>query len=258
MSLKEEYNRRQIEKESQRQKRKAETTRARIFDPNFVIQFLLVLCTGGLILVGFLQKWTLDKTDQTLRDTLASGNTANRAFIFAKGVTIGRNLPASWDFSVPIENSGNTPTKGMESLTISDRGLPTDPEDVFIQTPKSGYDAPNRLVQRWSGSFVAPKAQITLLGSWSGLPEISVAQMAEKRENYYIRGVIHYRDAFAGTPEHITKFCYAVIPYKSGTETRVNYDRCLYWNCADEDCKEDSERYDHDLKAINSQSNKSK
>ncbi|MGA8898140.1 hypothetical protein, partial [Bradyrhizobium sp.] len=68
----------------------------------------------------------------------------------------------------------------------------------------------------------------------------------------WISGVIHYRDAFAGTPRHVTKFCYSVIPFKElNGEVRVNFDRCLYWNCADEDCKADRERWDHDLKIAN-------
>jgi hypothetical protein len=139
----------------------------------------------------------------------------------------------------------------MDSLTVSSQTAPSDPEDIFVRTPENPYDAPGIIPQRWGGSFLGPKAQTYLLGSQTGLPATTISKMADDRQNYYISGVIHYRDAFTGTPGHITKFCYAVIPFKEGTETRVNYDRCLYWNCADEDCKADRERWDHDLKIAN-------
>jgi hypothetical protein len=200
------------------------------------------------------RQWTTMLESNTINRE--SFNAVQRPFVFAKGVSIGQNMPGYWEFAVRAENSGSTPTRDLEYLTISDGASPTDPEDVFVQTPKNGYDAPDRLIQRWPGTFIGPKAETTLLGSFFGLPITHVTEMAEKRQNYYVRGVIHYRDAFAGTPEHVTKFCYAVIPYKNGTETRVNTDRCLYWNCADEDCKADRERYDHDLKVINSQPGK--
>jgi hypothetical protein len=208
--------------------------------------------TAVLCFVAWLQWQTFEKTDRTLRDTLDSTNITNRPFVFAKGVTIDPNIVRGyWTFAIPIENSGNTPTREMDSLTISGLVAPSDPEEVFIRTPKSAYDAPGTIPQRWPGSLLGPKAQAHLLGSQTGMPAITISKMADDRQNYYISGVIHYRDAFAGTPEHITKFFYAIIPFKEGTETRVNYDRCLYWNCADEDCKTDRERWDHDLKIAN-------
>jgi hypothetical protein len=214
--------------------------------------FATALVTIALAVIAALQWITLEKTDHTLKDTLASSNITNRPFVFAKGVTIDASVMRGyWTFAIPVENSGNTPTREMDSLTISSQAPPSDPEDIFVRTPESAYDAPGIIPQRWGGSLLGPKAQTHLLGSQTGLPVTTVSKMAEDRQNYYISGVIHYRDAFAGTPGHVTKFCYAVIPFKEGTETRVNYDRCLYWNCADEDCKADRERYDHDLKIAN-------
>jgi hypothetical protein len=223
---------------------------------NFLLPFRHIdsvgFFTAVLCFVAWLQWETFEKTDHTLKDTLASSNVTNRPFVFAKGVTIDQTIMQGyWTFGIPVENSGNTPTRGMDHLTISSQADPSDPEDVFVRTPKSAYDAPGNFHQRWRGSLLGPKAQMHLLGSQTGLPVTTVSKMAEDRQNYYISGVIHYRDAFVGTPDHVTKFCYAVIPFKEGTETRVNYDRCLYWNCADEDCKADRERYDHDFMAAN-------
>ena len=242
------------------QAKRDETERKKSRRENLTIFSLIATAavTLALAVIGWLQWGTLDKTDQTLKETLAANTVAQRAFVFADGVSIARNRPLYWDFSVEVENSGNTPTQSMEYLTISDKETPTDPEDVFVKTAKSPYDGAPTIPQRWPGAFVGPKAKIILRGSFTGLVESTITQMAERRENYYIRGVIHYRDTFANTPEHITKFCYAVIPFKSGTETRVNYDQCLYWNCVDEDCKADRERYDHDWRALNPKLDQSK
>jgi len=216
--------------------------------------FTGILAVGTIVLAGIaiLQWCTLEKTDETLKDTLASTNVTNRPFVFVKEITINPTImPGYWMFAVLVENSGNTPTREMDYLTISSRSTPTDPGDAFARTPKNGYDVPELIHQRWQGSFLGPKAQMHLLGSQTELPVTVVSKMAADRENYYISGVIHYRDAFSNTPSHVTKFCYALIPFKEGTETRVNYQRCLYWNCADEDCKADRERYDHDLIVAN-------
>jgi hypothetical protein len=245
MTIKEDYRRRKADEQAARDKKLSEAWRTKLKDP-------VTLFTGLLAVLACLQWHTLEKTDRTLKDTLISSDVTNRPFVFARGVTIDQTVMRGyWTFAIPVENSGNTPTREMESLTISSRSEPRDPDDIFAQTPKSGYDAPGVIPQRWGGSLLGPKAKTHLLGSQTGLPVTTVTEMADKRQNYYISGVIHYRDAFAGTPSHITKFCYAVIPFKEGNETRVNYDRCLYWNCADEDCKADRARYEHDFAIVN-------
>jgi heme/copper-type cytochrome/quinol oxidase subunit 2 len=236
------------------QAKQTESERSKNRRENLTIASLVItaVITLALAILAGLQWGTLEKTDHTLKDTLTSSNVTNRPFVFAKGVTIDQTVMRGyWTFAIPVENSGNTPTREMESLTISSQNAPGDPEDIFVRTPKSAYDAPGVIPQRWGGSLLGPKAQTHLLGSQTGLPSMAVSKMADDRQNYYISGVIHYRDAFAGTPAHVTKFCYVVVPYKEGTETRVSYDRCLYWNCADEDCKADRERYDHDFKVAN-------
>lgn len=207
--------------------------------------------TAVLAVVAYLQWLTFEKTDHTLKDTLFSNNVTNRAFVFAKRINITQEN-FYWNYDIIIENSGNTPTREMEYLAFGDLDTPTDPEDIFTRTPSEIYGVPTTYPQRRSGDLLGPKAEMRLMTGGGGLPASAVAKMAEERKNFYVRGVIHYRDAFKGTPEHVTKFCYALIPYKVGAETRVSYDRCLYWNCADEDCKADRSRFDRDIKAINS------
>jgi hypothetical protein len=246
MITKEDYYRRKAAKEAERNKKVSESWRAKAKDPMIWFTGLLAIFTLGLVYVAYL-------TDHTLRDTLESNEATQRAFVFAKGLRIdNQKMPLYWQFDVIAENSGNTPTREMEYLTISNLNDPKDPEDIFIRTPKSVYDEPATFPQRRSGDLIGPKAEIALVGSHSGLPYSAVTKMAEERKNWYISGVIHYRDVFRETRPYVTKFCYIAIPYKAGTETRVSYERCLYWNCADEDCKRDRERYDYDFKAINS------
>jgi hypothetical protein len=108
---------------------------------------------------------------------LASGNVTNRAFVFAKGVTIDETVMRGyWTFAIPVENSGNTPTREMDHLTVSSQTAPSDPEDIFVRTPKSAYDAPQIIPQRWGGSLLGPKAQTHLLGSQTGLPVTVVSK----------------------------------------------------------------------------------
>jgi hypothetical protein len=212
--------------------------------------FAIFLATAAVVGVGWAQWEALKRTDETTRESFTA---VQRAFVFGKELLVkyDTEVMSYWRFAILVTNSGNTPTKGMEYVTISDRATPLDPEEAFVTTPKYVYGVPPSLIQRRSGDLLGPHDEFVLIGSETGVPAGSIAKMAEARENYYVRGVIHYRDVFKETVEHITKFCFAAIPYKSGQETKVSVQRCLYWNCADDDCKDDRERYDHDLSVLN-------
>jgi hypothetical protein len=57
---------------------------------------------------------TLEKTDQTLRETLATTKAFNRAFVFARGIkeqqVTADNKNSLWAFLFEVENNGNTQT----------------------------------------------------------------------------------------------------------------------------------------------------
>jgi hypothetical protein len=211
-----------------------------------VLATATILMFAGTITTALI----LSRADETTRESFTA---VQRAFVFANELKVSHGilLPIYWGFGVMTENSGNTPTKEMEYLTISDLALPNDPEDIFLKTPKEVYGHEPTLNQRRSGDLLGPKAQMILVGSQTGLPDNVVAKMTTDRTNYYVRGVIHYHDVFRGTEEHVTKFCFAAIPYNDGKEFKIGVERCLYWNCADADCKADRERYDRDLRALN-------
>jgi hypothetical protein len=212
--------------------------------------FAIFLATTVAACVGIAQWNALKRTDESTRESFTA---VQRAFVFGKELIIVHDtgILGYWRFAVAVQNSGNTPTKAMDYMTISDSAPPIDPEDVFRRTPKYVYGVEPSINYRRSGDLLGPRDDFVLVGSETGLPQSAVAQMADSRTDYYVRGVIHYRDVFRDTPEHITKFCYAAIPYKSGQEVKVRYERCLYWNCADEDCEDDRKRWDHDIAALN-------
>jgi hypothetical protein len=186
------------------------------------------------------------------RTTKESFTAVQRAFVFGKQLIVKKDpMPPYWRFAVLVTNSGNTPTQAMDYLAVFGQDSPGDPEDIFVNTPKYIYGSPPATIQRRSGDLLGPHEDFILLTSNVGLPAFAIASMAEKRQHFYFSGVIHYRDVFRDTRDHITKYCYAAVPYKDGIEIKVGIQRCLYWNCADEDCKDDRTRFDHDIAVLN-------
>jgi hypothetical protein len=134
--------------------------------------------------------------------------------------------------SAILENSGGTPPIELRYVIRSSPEFPLDSEEVYQH--RSETDA-------FFERSVAPKGQIRVN---AGMPLIS---FFESRKAWYISGAIHYRDQFQGTPEHISKFCFAVVSVKDfkANAMRPGYDPCPYWNCIDEKaCANDRAHYD--------------
>jgi hypothetical protein len=187
----------------------------------------------GLVLVGLLTavvlglQWcTFEKTDETNRVGL-------RPYISGVGLSADtERYPLYWDISAILENSGGTPPLELRYVIRSSPEFPLDPEEVF-QHP-SEADA-------FFERSVAPKGQIRVA---AGMP---LSAFFDARKAWYIAGAIHYRDHFRGTPEHVSKFCFAVVSVKDlkTNAARPGYDPCPYWNCIDEKaCANDRARYD--------------
>jgi hypothetical protein len=190
--------------------------------------------------VAFLQWRVLHSTDERIRESYA---VVQRPFITAREVIIDPNMiPGYWMFGVRFENSGSTPTSEMEFITVADQNSPSDPEEAFQN--------PSPLVSKFPG-LLGPKAQDIPIGSQSGILVKTAEEMAKSRTNYNIRGVVHYRDLFRDSDEHVTKFCFAVIPYLERNELKSGVQRCLYWNCADDECTKDRKRFDAAVIAAN-------
>jgi hypothetical protein len=182
--------------------------------------------TLALAIIGVLQWLTLDKSDETNRVGL-------RPYISGVGLTADvERFPLYWNLSAILENSGGTPPFELRYVLRSSPELPLDPEEVF-QHP-SETDA-------FFERSVAPKGQIQVA---AGMPLVS---FFEGRKAWYISGAIHYRDQFRGTPDHVSKFCFAVVSVKDikTGSMRPGYDPCVFWNCIDEKaCANDRARYD--------------
>jgi hypothetical protein len=189
--------------------------------------------TRGLVIVGLitigvltLQWCTFEKTDETTKAGL-------RPYI--SGVDLSADIdrfPGYWALKVILENSGGTPPTQMRYVIRSSSDFPLDPEDIF-QHPSDtdAFFEPN----------IAPKGKIRIE---AGMPLVT---FFDARKEWYISGAIHYRDQFHGTPEHISKFCFAVLSVKDPKTNvaRPGYDPCPYWNCIDEKaCANDRARYD--------------
>jgi hypothetical protein len=194
---------------------------------------LLFIATVGSVVV-------LHSTDEKIKESYAA---VQRPFITAKEILIDPNMmPGYWTFGVRFENSGSTPTSEMEFITTSSQNSPSDPEEAF-QNPSLSWS-------KFPG-LLGPKAQDIPVGSQSGILIKTLEEMAKSRTNYYISGTVHYRDLFKDSAEHVTKFCFAVIPYFVNNELKSGIQRCLYWNCADGECKKDRDGFDAAVREAN-------
>jgi hypothetical protein len=175
-------------------------------------------------------------TDLTTREALL---VVQRPFVTVTGLQIGQESfgasgPTTWTFAPIVQNSGSTPTKDMQYVSAVSGVQPGDPEDAF-QRPVAPFERHR--------ATLGPHYNGPLLGGWSGLPFSVVKEMADNRSPYFIYGAIHYRDQFAESEEHISKFCFVVQASVEQGMARPGYDPCVFWNCTDEDCKTDREAY---------------
>jgi hypothetical protein len=112
MTLKEEYKRREIEREAKKQKQPRVGIFRSIVEPNFIIQFLLVICTGALAYIAW-------RTDHTLNNTMVA---ASRPWVT---VAIEPAGPLTWEngglqihYKITTRNIGKTPALAVKRTEI--------------------------------------------------------------------------------------------------------------------------------------------
>jgi hypothetical protein len=204
-----------------------------IRDPLVWATIAIALATVAMGVVAYLQLkalWLAESTTQA----------AERPFVTASGLDINYDGIGYWFFRVRAQNSGNTPTRNLQYVVTTARA-PTDPEDIFRVTPD--------YVSKFRG-IIGPKTTLPVFGL-SGLPAKTIEEMATRRENYFVFGVFHYQDWFSNLSNHLTKFCFAAIPYLEGDKVNVRYEPCLFWNCADDECETDKREYEKEVKRLN-------
>ncbi len=108
----------------------------------------------------------------------------------------------------------------------------------------------DEVFSKWDRVPLNSKATYTIPGM--GLPAKSVDELAQRRADGYISGVIRYDDLFRGSPRHISKFCFVIQPVKQGSDpTFVTGGLCQYWNCVDEvECAYHRKKYDEEIKVL--------
>lgn len=170
-----------------------------------------------------------------------------RPFVSAKALEIHNDMPLYWHFNVVLQNSGNTSTDDMQ-YTVDldcDQSHNIDPQEKFE------HPLPNGPPVHWHVTL-GPHAEATLpFGTEIGLPFSGIDQMAKQRSFCSISGVVHYRDNFTFSREHVTKFCYAIGAVTRGNSSVPTYSQCVYWNCADGDCDRDKQRYEAEFRKLN-------
>jgi hypothetical protein len=131
------------------------------------------------------------------------------------------------------------PVKGQFDPAFDGMSSSPDPADLNAPGVKSRIGPKDQVSIGLSG-----KADGTTDGDL-GIPNGDADWIASGFQRAYYSGIIKYHDAFKGTPEHVTKFCFVIkasrvskdaeaVPYNAGL--------CPHWNCADEEC--DSDRAD--------------
>jgi hypothetical protein len=184
-------------------------------------------------------------------DTATSYTAVQRAFVTPLPIQVDQttiNGQKGWMFTTIVENSGATPTKGMNfhqykpcfrdatgTLTMNMEGqdlycdfdvehgqvMPNTPID-----PAKYYGKNGMIIGRYP---LGPHAKVII-----GKVTATQKQIAG---GWYISGMIYYNDVFAGTVQHQTKYCYIVSLWPfDGPDVQPVFTPCEKWNCVDDEC----------------------
>lgn len=166
-----------------------------------------------------------------------------RAFVFATGFTPYWEKDSSgrynWRFRPVWRNSGDTPTRRLTQHTACElRNTPL-PDDFNFNYPtkNSGVGLLGPRYENMGG--IAPPSPSV------GITSQDILDVQEGRKFLYLMGWARYFDVFPDTPEHITRFCWIILP--SGdpfTFVPNDAEHALIFpyahfgtgNCADDEC----------------------
>lgn len=180
------------------------------------------------------------RSADTARDALVS---VQRAFVYFSGkieVTEDINPRTmtidKWEFSVPVENSGVTPTRGM-IMHSEVWSFPTTMPDDFR------FPDQNPVTRQ----LIVPGPKEGTGTSRVAVPSELIKAVQDKRAHLYIYGWSRYRDVFQTRKDrpHVTKFCYELTPVGGDPfSTVMPHDpfwvSCPHHVCSDEECDKEA------------------
>jgi hypothetical protein len=218
----------------QPQRRPEQNKRHPLRDPIVWATVGIFLATAASVGVGWLQRETLEKTDKTLRDTLAANKAIERAFvsfdithraqdIVENGKVIGTS------FQIFIKNSGRTPTKSLYSYGSCA------PSDTHRGEP---WDLSSQLTTTPSPAFIAPGEEIPFFCRMTSEQMDAISKGA--KFGYFTMEAL-YRDRLNPDVMRLTENAFEIVIYgvTEGTgnnAVNVHLVPRGEHNCADEDC----------------------
>jgi len=179
----------------------------------------------------------MKESNRINREALES---VQRAFVLPGDVdptVIGNNSTQSVRFSFHWNNSGTTPTKGLRTHVNYRWDIQALPNDFSFsdlwEEGRSHVQTP---------ALLGPKGSTAV--DVGPVPVQVVNGLVQHYYHLNFWGWATYRDVFRGTPEHITEFCYELIPFdvqtgKDSTTIKYRLDNCTHHNCYDDECKEE-------------------
>jgi hypothetical protein len=198
---------------------------------------MVKIARNGNIIAQSANAQTLIKAQQSNDISRDSLITVQRAFVFPTAyltelVTNGK--PNGLEVTVSWQNSGSTPTKNLVLHANDYTGTTGIPDDV------DAWEKVNRGYPRDSATFLGPKQ---VLPAWNEHLKDFQVKVWGPASGYKFWGTATYNDVFPLTRQHITRYCYKVVPRESvvngpgGSGTIYDLDQCQNYNCIDDECK---------------------
>lgn len=204
-------------------------------------QFLALIVQAIILALAFKES---RRAGDIARDAMIAGE---RAFVFATNVQPfwerGQTADAyNWRFRPVWQNSGDTPTRNMKmhvECALRDAGLPLGFNFDYPTAEIGTALIPPKIITRGGIAPQIPRAPIS--------PQ-DILDVQQGRKILYLWGWARYFDVFPNTPQHITRFCWVILPIGdplsyvpgqlvNGQET-LTFNWILHFegNCADEEC----------------------
>jgi hypothetical protein len=134
-----------------------------------------------------------------------------KAFVFPIGLyqSYEKDTATSfynWRFKPNWRNSGDTPTRNLRLHVVCEL------RDTLLPA-NFDFDLPNRNPQT---GLLGPKFDspfgVAPTPPYPAITAQDVADVQQARKTLYLIGWVKYFDVFPGTPEHITRFCWQIMP----------------------------------------------